>query len=342
MTLGVRNLELSDSGLFLPDHPHELKKIKRESGKIQFGYWSWDGPSSGMTLHVRSELGLKGLADVKIRRASPVLACQPPRLLAGVCPPAPPPHSHSHTLPEAPTPDSSFDLSLTLSLISDTSSSTTCSSDNPTSTWPSSPSDTSFTLPPPPTRGLGLGLRGLFNADGAPFDGMGVLSFGCDSGEREQEEREREMERGLSRAFLEEAARTWAADPHHRILSVIVEQGDECEEETQERECEDEVREQEEQERKPRPHGSIRTRNIRRDLSTVDTISSGLKRCVAPAKKTSPSKPKMPAPAQRSKTPAPAPRSKTPAPAPRSKTPAPAPRSPSTARASRAIPCWRA
>ncbi|KAJ6579722.1 hypothetical protein DFH09DRAFT_1446205 [Mycena vulgaris] len=310
-----------------------------------------------MILRARSDLGLKGLADVKIRRASPVLACQP-HACARPCPRATPGRAQPakksllssstptlRTAPrrQAPTPDSSFDLSLTLSLISDTSSSTTCSSDNPTSTWPSSPSDTSFTLPPPPIRGLGLGLRGLFNADGAPFDGMGVLSFGCDSGEREQEEREREMERGLSRAFLEEAARTWAADPHHRILSVIVEQGDECEEETQERECEDEVREQEEQERKPRPHGSIRTRNIRRDLSTVDTISSGLKRCVAPAKKTtSPSKSKMPAPAQRSKTPAPAPRSKTPAPAPRSKTPAPAPRSPSAARASRAIPCWRA
>ncbi|KAJ6503008.1 hypothetical protein DFH09DRAFT_1335675 [Mycena vulgaris] len=198
-----------------------------------------------MILRARSELGLKGLADVKITRASPVLACQPPgssfEFDADAGHSSSPvyarsrryPHSHSRTVPEAPTPDSSFDLSPTLSLISDTSSSSTSSSD--------SPSDTSFTLSPPPTRGLGLGLLGLFNADGAPFDGRSLVW------------------RGLSRAFLEEAARTWAADPHHRILSVIVEQGDEREEETQERECEDEVQEQEEQERKPRPHGSIRT-----------------------------------------------------------------------------------
>ncbi|KAJ6538310.1 hypothetical protein DFH09DRAFT_1368949 [Mycena vulgaris] len=258
-----------------------------------------------MILRARSELGLKGLADVKITRASPVLGYQPPRvrtpLPAGYAwtratgeeessfefdadavhssspvyaRPRRHPHSHSHTLPEAPTPDSSFDLSF----ISDTSSSTS-SSDNPTSTWPSSPSDTSFTLPPPPTRGLGLGLLGLFNADGAPFDGMGVLSFGCDSGERERErereESEREMERGLSRAFLEEAARTWAADPHHRILSVIEEQGDECEEETQERECEDEVQEQEEQERKPRPHAVRRPRKEDHLALEVEAAGAG-------------------------------------------------------------------
>ncbi|KAJ7075723.1 hypothetical protein B0H15DRAFT_806011 [Mycena belliarum] len=126
--------------------------------------------------------------------------------------------------------DASFDVSL----ISDTSTSTSASDER------DSASDTSFNLPSPPTitgRGLGLGLLGLYNADGAPFDGMGALSFGlrCDPADlddtrlaydepaRKHRRRGEDAERGLSRAFMEEAVRTWAADPAHLMADVIAE-----------------------------------------------------------------------------------------------------------------------
>ncbi|KAF7354577.1 hypothetical protein MSAN_01370800 [Mycena sanguinolenta] len=137
------------------------------------GYWRWE-ESSGMILLDRAsqDPGLKGLADTKITRSSPVLVCQPPRTDASSTTSE---EFNSVNLLESldttvPIPDSSFDISL----ISDTST------ENAEDSFEC---DTSFTLPPLPVApaNLGLGLSGLFKADGSPFDGMGVVSFGCDT-----------------------------------------------------------------------------------------------------------------------------------------------------------------
>jgi hypothetical protein len=171
----------------------------------------------------------------------------------------------------APTPDSSFDISL----ISDTS---TTSEDQDADD--ESESDTSFTLPPPPATPIGLGISGLVKPDGSPFDGMGVVSFGCDAAGHGGAPRAHRRETGgLSRAFLEEVAWTWAADPHHLMLTVIDEGDEEREEEPQVWENAEQERIISKQEgsanRKSKTSGA-RTRI--RDLSAVDTISSGLKR----------------------------------------------------------------
>ncbi|KAJ7124421.1 hypothetical protein C8R44DRAFT_980697 [Mycena epipterygia] len=280
----------------------------RPSSAIE-GYWSWDGPNKGMILRQRApqqDLGLKGLADVQITQSAPVLACQPPR----ACTPSPVDDGCASSTPDkvdaaadsaledaystAPTPDSSFDISL----ISDTSTSE------------DSESDTSFTLPPLPAI-MGLGISGLFKADGSPFDGMGVVSFGCTD-----QRRPRRDEGGLSRTFLEEAAWTWAADPHHRMLSVIQEGEEEPEQVV-------ELWARTEQDSSSAKHevdvkGRTRTRTWTRDLSTVNTISSELKRQIPHAK-------------ARSTTPAP--RSASIASGPRSASVAPGVR--------RATPAWR-
>ncbi|KAJ7605829.1 hypothetical protein DFH06DRAFT_1150311 [Mycena polygramma] len=131
--------------------------------------------------------------------------------------------------------DTSFDTSLDISLISDTSTSSADES-----------CDISFTLPSPPL-GLGLGIADLYKHSGAPFDGMGVLSFGvrgagassapssspssCHSSSRIHAQTHTQAGNdtglGLSRTFLEEAAWTWAQDPHHHGLGVIDEEWDE-------------------------------------------------------------------------------------------------------------------
>ncbi|KAF8169026.1 hypothetical protein K438DRAFT_2064056 [Mycena galopus ATCC 62051] len=233
------------------------------------GYWSWEGPSSGMILRqgTPQDPGLKGLADVKITHSSPVFASQPPRA------PTPP------TTADVSSPTAvlhEFDTSFDISLISDTSTSEDADDSF------ESEFNNSCTFPPPPAPPLvGLGLGGLFKPDGSPFDGMGVVSFGCDAAGHGTPRR---TTGGLSRAFLEEAAWTWAADPHHQMLTVI-----------QEEEA-SEVQLEESQIWANGDHGINRrdtgsSRKIKktktsvtppvvltRDLSTVDTVSSGLKR----------------------------------------------------------------
>ncbi|KAJ6473094.1 hypothetical protein C8R45DRAFT_1217574 [Mycena sanguinolenta] len=236
------------------------------------GYWRWE-ESGGMILLDRTlqDPGLKGLSDIQITRSSPVFACQPP-----------PRADVSNTMSEefdsvnalqssnssVAIPDSSFDISL----ISDISTSDDAED--------SFESDTSFTVPPPPavpaSIGLGLGLSGLFKADGSPFDGMGVVSFGCDKeGNGGSPRATKRSAGGLSRVFLEEAAWTWAADPDHQMLTVI-----------QENE-EQELAEENAEHVKPRTvsHKSKSSKTnvtrplaLLRDLSTMDTVSSGLKR----------------------------------------------------------------
>ncbi|KAJ6544429.1 hypothetical protein B0H19DRAFT_1076542 [Mycena capillaripes] len=260
----------------------------RPSSAIE-GYWSWEGQSSGMILRRRTDrqdLELKGLADVKITHPSPVLACQPRRRTPS--PMADFPSTPAASGPEelevdtvadvnnaleyldTTAPDSSFDISL----ISDTSITTSEDQDAG-----DSESDSSFTLPPPP---IGLGICGLFKSDGSPFDGMGVVSFGCDAaGQRKAPRTSRRDAGGLSRVFLEEAAWTWAADPDHHMLTVIDEMEEELEEAPHVWVCveqEGAIGKQGASTNHESKTSSARTRLRIRDLSTVDTISSGLKR----------------------------------------------------------------
>ncbi|KAF7332995.1 hypothetical protein MVEN_02405800 [Mycena venus] len=287
------------------------------------GYWSWDGPSSGVVLRQKTsrDPGLKGLADVKLAHSSPVFACRPLRMrtLYPVADVSNTPAAH--LLEEVnigadvivlPTPDTSFDISL----ISDTSISTSEDHDAD-----ESESDTSFTLPPPPASPIGLGIGGLFKHDGSPFDGMGVVSFGCDAAGHGGAPRPsgRDVKTGgLSRVFLEEAAWTWAADPHHRMLTIIQEDEEELQEEEESQVWANFEREQEHvinqgtaiSSRKSRSKTSVTRPVIRtRDLSTVDTISSGLKRRQNPRPKTSASAARAP-PAPTSRSPSVAPGSR--------------------------------
>jgi hypothetical protein len=206
----------------------------------------------------------QGLADVKITHASPspvFAACQlPPLPRARIPYTATDVWSITADNAIAPTPDSSFDISL----ISDTSTDADDESNSP------------FTLPPPSAPPIGLGISGLFKSDGSPFDGMGVVSFGCNTAGS----RSRRTAGGLSRVFLEEAAWTWAADPHHRMLTIIHEQEGEEELVIEE---ESQVWADVEQRsacRKSKTKKASVTRPVTRtrDLSTVETISSGLKR----------------------------------------------------------------
>ncbi|KAJ7886187.1 hypothetical protein B0H14DRAFT_2697983 [Mycena olivaceomarginata] len=236
------------------------------------GYWSYEGPSSGVILHQEGrDLGLKGLADVKITHASPspvFAACQlPPLPRARIPYTATDVWSITADNAIAPTPDSSFDISL----ISDTS------------TDADDESNSSFTLPPPSAPPIGLGISGLFKPDGSPFDGMGVVSFGCGTAGS----RSGRTAGGLSRVFLEEAAWTWAADPHHRMLTIIHEQEGEEElviEEESQVWADVEQRSASRKSKSKTKKASV-TRPVARtrDLSTVETISSGLKRLNANA-----------------------------------------------------------
>lgn len=237
------------------------------------GYWAWDAPRGGVVLRRRTA-GSNGDLNVDLAQVqtTSVLVCQPPQTPSPVDIPAdgtvhqeavPTPNAFldvacsalatpcnsnsapvAHKVHRLPSPlaygvfsadaDAELDVSFDVSLVSDTSTSTSASDER------DSASDTSFNLPSPPTitgRGLGLGLLGLYNADGAPFDGMGALSFGlrCDPADlddtrlaydepaRKHRRRGEDAERGLSRAFMEEAVRTWAADPAHLMADVIAE-----------------------------------------------------------------------------------------------------------------------
>ncbi|KAK7001686.1 hypothetical protein R3P38DRAFT_3368062 [Favolaschia claudopus] len=291
-----------------PRHRHAqgvaTRRPNSEAAAVE-GYWRWAGPEAGVILYqyhhqhhqcqrVGEEeeeagkaglnLNLKTLADVQVSHPSPVFACRPRRVRTYY----PAPEESAGCGADEDAVDAVLHA-----LDTDTSASSS-----------SFDSDTSFTLPPPPpphphprannnNTGLGLGITGLFKADGSPFDGMGVVSFGARAEPESSESREHESSSprrraGLSRAFLEEAERTWAADPHHRILSVI-------EEEQLEEEGEGDM-----EQLPPRVEGRGRerlggrvqhhamknptkpktTRPVvrERDLSTLDTISSKLKR----------------------------------------------------------------
>ncbi|KAJ7661284.1 hypothetical protein DFH06DRAFT_1471807 [Mycena polygramma] len=169
-----------------------------------------------------------------------------------------------------PRADSEFDTSLEISLIADTS---TSSSDDESSDLdnlsfgffafppclplpppppPSASGSTPSTVPKP----IGLGLTNLYTPSGAPFDGLGVLSFGvCRAGAPTSPSPPTSVSASssrtasapssppsspsrashwrtpmhpashdrLSRTFLEEAAWTWAEDPEHHHLTVIEE-----------------------------------------------------------------------------------------------------------------------
>ncbi|KAJ7775649.1 hypothetical protein DFH07DRAFT_799314 [Mycena maculata] len=268
----------------------------RPSSAIE-GYWSWEGPHNGMILRRRAgcrDLGLKvsfpssflrpgeeaddapqGLADVRITHP-----CQPQRIRnpspVGACPSTPPAYAPAAPLETVPELDSDADLAAP---IPDSYSSFDISLISDTSTTVDSESDTSFTLPPPAAP-IGLGISGLFKADGSAFDGMGIVSFGCDSARQARPGRaRREDTAGLSRTFLEEAAWTWAADPHHRMLTIIQEREEESEEE------EPQVKRGAEKgpERSTKDTAVVKrkmsgTQPRPRDLSTATTISSELKR----------------------------------------------------------------
>ncbi|KAJ7661289.1 hypothetical protein DFH06DRAFT_1296614 [Mycena polygramma] len=195
--------------------------------------------------------------------------------------------------------DCSFDISLDISLISDTSTSADESYDIPFSVPPP------FSLPSPPSasghattpskavKPIGLGITNLFNHDGVPFDGMGVLSFGCRGASTSHCDAHPASRDGLSRTFLEEAAWTWAADPEHLRLTVISEEWDEGEEPKvsvwagEDAECETDKRRGRSKSSRTRIEDTLhkaQNRTTTRDSSTHghgverDTISSGLKR----------------------------------------------------------------
>ncbi|KAJ7663488.1 hypothetical protein B0H17DRAFT_1211662 [Mycena rosella] len=303
-------------------------------------YWSWEGPGGGMILRPRAarDLGLKGLADVTITHASPVLACQPPRARAptgattdcqasfdiarspspaGYASAEAPRPDFSFTiacspvLHDIPTPDSSFESARSPSLMDyDANADTVPTPDSSfdislisdTSTDSTSASDEQDAAPDAPfTAGLGLGLCGLFKP-------MARLST------------------AWAYSLSDEAAWTWAANPHHRVLSVIQED-EELKRSSRWYRCSC-ARPHQEQEHAPRTRAVPR----KRDLSTVTTISSGLKKRQAPRAT------KTPASVLGTTSSAQSPRAKTLAPNPRTKTLVPSPRSPSACRAS---PAWR-
>ncbi|KAJ7661290.1 hypothetical protein DFH06DRAFT_1399061, partial [Mycena polygramma] len=116
---------------------------------------------------------------------------------------------------------------------------------HPPSTSPAPP--LSNTAPGAALKPIGLGLSNLYKPSGAPFDGMGVLSFGvcgshsssgspynaaaspshsssrCHSPPTPRLHAPTHPD-GLSRTFLEKLEATWAADPHHLGLGVIDEE----------------------------------------------------------------------------------------------------------------------
>ncbi|KAJ6506272.1 hypothetical protein C8R47DRAFT_1209461 [Mycena vitilis] len=202
------------------------------------GYWErgWEGEAQGTTLRRRTGTGhtiVRAPAGVKITDSSPVLSssCQPAHTLpivntAVIVREDPDVATALNVLDDrdlpaltyslpAPTytldsePDLSFDFSLSLDISLDASLDISLISDTSTSSADDSEGDTSFTLPPPPL-GLGLGITGLYNPDGTPFDGMGVLSFGVRSaGASPRRTRSKGKSRdGLSRGFLEELEAT--------------------------------------------------------------------------------------------------------------------------------------
>ncbi|KAJ7661282.1 hypothetical protein DFH06DRAFT_1471806 [Mycena polygramma] len=139
-------------------------------------------------------------------------------------------------------PDSSFDVSLDISLISDTSTSASDTSSDGDISFGSFSFPPCLPPPPPSARTLsplpapapaaplgsgmkGLGITGLFKPSGAPFDGMGLLSFGYRGASPSTPSRcHTHTDTGLSRTFLEELEATWAEDPQHLRLGVIDEE----------------------------------------------------------------------------------------------------------------------
>ncbi|KAK7053684.1 hypothetical protein R3P38DRAFT_3343181 [Favolaschia claudopus] len=286
------------------------RRPQSAAGAVE-GHWRWAGPESGVILHYHhhqhaeeKEPGLKTLADVQVSHPSPVFACRPRRVRtyypapeeSARCDDAVDAVMHAldsreriFTLSTTSDDDSSFDdTDFDISLISATSASSSSFDGNADSD--TSFSSSSFVLPPPPApphpraNNPGLGINGLCKADGSPFDGMGVVSFGAHAEPESSTSSPRRRAPdilGLSRAFLEEAERTWAADPHHRMLSVIEE------EELEEGEGEEGVMVSPRVEsRRSDVHttkNKTKTKTTRpivrkRDLSALDTISSGLKR----------------------------------------------------------------
>ncbi|KAJ7713546.1 hypothetical protein B0H16DRAFT_1620862 [Mycena metata] len=343
----------------------------RPSSATIEGYWSWEGGRRILRReagnHRQRDLGLKGLAEVQLTRPSPVVACQPLSTRSRTSPLA-------HTVPEEldiadasdRTADDSFSFDIDISLISDTSTSTTSSEEHDADD--EDDGDASFAFLSPPrlissthpyadarhtladsnAHNLGLGL-GFVKPDGSPFDGLGVLSFGCSGVPRTRTRNNQHDKAELSRTFLEEAAWTWAADPHHRMLSVIHE--DEEEDEAEELPLVGVASTSS----TSTPRQRKTSKNARRDLSMVDTISSGLKRRQALASDCAPgprrqvqvqgginARPRTPAPFSAGvRSPSTIP-TRTP-----SASPVPGPRSPSVASSARrsqpiSAPVWRA
>ncbi|KAJ7618693.1 hypothetical protein FB45DRAFT_932241 [Roridomyces roridus] len=229
------------ASLIPADSPNTRQRARPYS--VIEGYWGWaDAPRSGMLLR-RSrgerDAGLKCLPDTTITQTSPVLiSCQPPHGPA-LCESPPAASSQLTDTVESQDPtvspthmtsdvDAATESSFDISLISDTTTAISDELESEADSYqlddlapacPSSPPVLAAT----PARAaplIGLGITGLFKSDGSPFDGMGVVSFGCSSVARP---RPAVTEGGLSRTFLEEAVLTWAADPLHRMASVISE-----------------------------------------------------------------------------------------------------------------------
>ncbi|KAJ7438722.1 hypothetical protein B0H11DRAFT_2206048, partial [Mycena galericulata] len=139
-------------------------------------------------------------ADVKITHASPVLACQPPRVHTPsplddgpACPPEP---RHLHDVLRGARLRIRY-----------------------------------LVHPPTTSSAHWAGYKRSIQARRVRVRWMGIVSFGCDAAEEAGARKARRGDRGLSRRFLEEAAWTWAADPHHQMLTIIEEGEEEPEEE---------------------------------------------------------------------------------------------------------------
>nr|GAT51207.1 predicted protein [Mycena chlorophos] len=287
----------------LPRPASSAACYQRPSSAVEIGgYWSWES-DGGVVLRRRSASGEHELLDEgRGRKARPhvssVFAFQPPGAYYTPSIPYGFPSPEAMTTPIVPSRLSLSCLSIDepsfdLSLISDSSTITSGSDevDHDASL------SFSFTLPdaddvdadaempetpffPPAGTGLGLGIGGLFNANGAAFDGMGVVGLGLQTEDEDDDEEDDDKERGVSRVLLEEVAWTWAQDRRHRMLSVISEGSSGDEDLDVELDDEDVSGSEESVQTESSGTTGGQGRRQLRDLSAMGTISSQLKRAV--------------------------------------------------------------